>query len=78
MNEEQDNFDSEEDELFEHQRIVVDKGQVSMRLDKYLPHFTKNISRNKIQNSIDAEAIKVNGFTVKASYKVKPLAVITF
>ena len=35
MNEEQDNFDSEEDELFEHQRIVVDKGQVMMRLDKY-------------------------------------------
>ena len=53
MNEEKDIFDSEEeDELFEHQRIVVDKGQVSMRLDKYLPHFTKNISRNKIQNSI--------------------------
>jgi 23S rRNA pseudouridine1911/1915/1917 synthase len=79
MIEEQDNIESEEeDELYEHQRIVVDKGQIMMRLDKYLPHFTKNISRNKIQNSIDAEAIKVNGITVKASYKVKPLDVITF
>ena len=79
MIEEQENIENEEeDELFEHQRIVVDKGQVTMRLDKYLPHFTKNVSRNKIQNSIDAEAIKVNGITVKASYKVKPLDVITF
>ena len=79
MTEEQENIETEEDdELYEHQRIVVDKGQIMMRLDKYLPHFTKNISRNKIQNSIDAEAIKVNDITVKASYKVKPFDVITF
>lgn len=80
MSEELDNIDNEEeeDELYEHQRIVVDKGQITMRLDKYLPHFTKNVSRNKIQNSIDAEAIKVNGLPAKASYKVKPLDVITF
>ena len=79
MTDEQENTEiDDDDELYEHQRITVDKGQIMMRLDKYLPHFTKNISRNKIQNSIDAEAIKVNGITVKASYKVKPLDVITF
>ncbi len=77
-NEAVENPEEEDDELYEHQRIVVDKGQISMRLDKYLPHFTKNVSRNKIQNSIDAEAIKVNGKIAKASYKVKPLDVITF
>ena len=68
QSQEQDNIENdEEDEMYEHQRLVVDKGQVAMRLDKYLPHFTKNISRNKIQNSIEAEAIKVNGLTDRKS-----------
>lgn len=79
MSEIQDNIDNdEEDELYEHQRVVVDKGQALMRLDKYLPHFSKNLSRNRIQNAIEAETIKVNGQTAKASYKVKPFDVITY
>ncbi len=59
--------------LFEHFAIVVDKGQELLRVDKYLLHKFSKISRNKIQNSIDAGFIKVNGKDVKASYKVKPL-----
>jgi 23S rRNA pseudouridine1911/1915/1917 synthase len=79
MSEIQENIDNdEEDELYEHQRVVVDKGQALMRLDKYLPHFSKNLSRNRIQNAIDAETIKVNGKIAKASYKVKPFDVITY
>jgi 23S rRNA pseudouridine1911/1915/1917 synthase len=68
---------SEEDDLFEHYRIVADKGQGPIRLDKYLNLHVANASRTKIQNGIEAEAVKVNGNVTKASYKVKPFDVIT-
>ncbi len=68
---------SEEDDLFEHYRIVADKGQGPLRLDKFLSLHIANASRTKIQNGIEAEAVKVNGLISKASYKVKPLDVIT-
>lgn len=67
----------EEDDLFEHYRIVADKGQSLMRLDKYLSLHVANASRTKIQNGIEAEAVKVNGQITKASYKVKPFDVVT-
>lgn len=66
-----------EDELFEHYRIEVDKGQGSERLDKFLNLHVANASRAKIQNGILAEAVQVNGLPTKASYKVKPFDVIT-
>lgn len=67
----------EEDETFLHQRIVVDKGQILMRIDKYLPIHSKSISRSKVQESIESGAIKVNDLPTKASYLVKPLDIIT-
>jgi len=72
-----DNSADEEDDLFEHYRIVADKGQTLMRLDKFLNIHVSNASRTKIQNGIEAESVKVNGLAVKSSYKVKPLDVIT-
>ncbi len=68
---------TDEDDLFEHYRIVADKGQGPIRLDKYLNLHVANASRTKIQNGIEAEAVKVNGNVTKASYKVKPFDVIT-
>ncbi|GLU55679.1 RluA family pseudouridine synthase [Dyadobacter frigoris] len=68
---------ADEDDLFEHYRIVADKGQTAMRLDKFLNVHVANASRTKIQNGIEAEAVKVNGLPVKSSYKVKPFDVIT-
>jgi 23S rRNA pseudouridine1911/1915/1917 synthase len=78
-NNNEDNFLDEEDdeqhlqELFEHFAIIVDKGQELLRIDKFLLNRFSKISRNKIQNSIDAGFIKVNGRDIKANYKVKPL-----
>ncbi len=66
-----------EEELFEHHRVVVDKGQAPLRLDKFLQDRIKNASRNKLQNAIEAETVKVNDQTVKSNYKVKPDDVIT-
>ena len=72
-----DQLEDDDDELYEHYRIVVDKGQTPMRIDKYLPHHVKNASRTKIQTAIDTESVKVNDLTVKSSYKVKPFDVIS-
>ena len=72
-----DNQELEEQDLFEHLRIVVDKGQSLLRLDKFLIIRTENTSRNRIQNAIDAGNVLVNEKVVKASYKVKPLDVIS-
>jgi len=73
----EDNQELEEQDLFEHLRIVVDKGQSLLRLDKFLIIRTENTSRNRIQNAIDAGNVLVNEKVVKASYKVKPLDVIS-
>lgn len=67
----------DQEELFEHHRIVVDKGQAPLRIDKFLFSRLQNVSRNRVQNAADAGAILVNGKAVKSSYKVKPADVIT-
>lgn len=77
MAEELDFQDQEEQELFEHLRIEADKGQAPLRLDKFLMNRVENTSRNRIQHAIEAETVFVNGKLAKASYKVKPLDVIT-
>ena len=67
----------EEQDLYEHYRIVVDKGQSLLRIDKFLMHRIENASRNRIQNAIEAGSVRVNEQEIKSSYKVKPLDVIT-
>ncbi len=69
--------ETENPELYEHFRFVVDKGQSLLRIDKYLTHKIENASRNRIQNSADAGNILVNGQPVKPNYRVKPLDLIT-
>ncbi|ALI98760.1 RluA family pseudouridine synthase [Rufibacter tibetensis] len=68
---------ADSDELFEHHRIQVDKGQALLRLDKFLMDRLPNVTRNKLQDAIKAESVRINGKATKASYKVKPLDVIT-
>ena len=47
--------------LYEHFRIEVDKGQVSVRIDKFLAEHQPHSSRNRIQKAADAGFIHVNG-----------------
>lgn len=56
--------------------FVVDKDQISIRIDKFLVNLIPNISRNKIQNFIKKGFILVNGITINANYKLKLLDVI--
>jgi hypothetical protein len=59
-----------EDELFEHYRFDVPKGQEFLRIDKYLMNMIPNATRNKIQNAATAGDIYVNDLPVKSNYKV--------
>ena len=63
----------EEKELYEHHNIKVEKGQVMMRIDKFLMIRIQNATRTKLQQACDAECILVNGKPIKSSYKIKPL-----
>ena len=58
--------------LFEHFSFKVDKGQVPLRIDKYLMNFVENATRTKIQAAAKKGSIQVNGIVVKSNYKVKP------
>lgn len=64
-------------ELYEHFRFIVDKGQAMVRIDKYLVNCMANTSRNRIQEAADAGNIRVNDQSVRSSYRIKPLDVIT-
>lgn len=69
-------FQEPEEELFEHYRFDVPKGQAFLRIDKYLMLMVPNATRNKIQNAATNGDIYVNDIPVKSNYKVKPLDVI--
>jgi 23S rRNA pseudouridine1911/1915/1917 synthase len=69
-------FQEPEEELFEHYRFDVPKGQAFLRIDKYLMLMVPNATRNKIQNAANNGDIYVNDVPVKSNYKVKPLDII--
>ncbi|SFT88230.1 ribosomal large subunit pseudouridine synthase D [Lishizhenia tianjinensis] len=77
MSEEIEDFNSESEELFEHHKVVADKGQEVLRVDKFLLDRLPNTTRNKIQTAAKNGNIHANGKAVKQNYKVKPDDVIT-
>ncbi len=58
--------------FYEEKQIIVDPGQSPIRLDKFLGDRLENVSRNKIQIALKAEAITVNKKPCKSNYKVRP------
>lgn len=63
--------------LYEHYRVVADKGQQLLRVDKFLTEHLPNVSRNRIQQAAEAGCILVNGRAVKSNYRVKPSDVVS-
>lgn len=68
----QEEENEDEDFLYEHYRIVADPKQSPLRIDKFLIDRIPNASRNKIQNAIRDNFIKVNEQDIKANYKIRP------
>lgn len=69
--------DDGERQLYEHQRLVVDKGQDPLRIDKYMLEHLPHTTRNRIQRAADAGLVQVNGRPVKSNYRVRPSDIIT-
>ena len=73
MSEAQDPIQEENNEsLYERSTFVVDKGQAPTRIDKWVQVRIEGITRNKLQNGIDAGFLTVNGKVVKSNYKTRP------
>lgn len=72
-----DEMDAESGQLYEHFRLVADKGQQLLRIDKFLVEHLPDTSRNRIQQAARAGFIHVGGRPVKSNYRVKPLDVVT-
>ena len=70
MNEE---IEFEEQDLYEHYRLVTTKGQQLLRIDKFLMTRIENATRTKIQQAAEAGNILVNNKPVKSNYKVNLL-----
>lgn len=76
MSTEEDFIDEQDDELFEHHRIIADAGQSLIRIDKFLMDRLPNVTRTKIQAGIHEGFVKVNDQPIKPSYKVHPNDVV--
>ena len=63
--------------LYEHRRVVADKGQALLRVDKFLMEHLRDTSRARIQRAAEAGCIHVNDRPVKSNYRVKPFDVVT-
>ncbi len=59
-------------ERTERVRIVTDKRQEPLRIDKFLMNRVEGATRNKIQQALEEGHITVNGGLVKPNYKIRP------
>ena len=61
-----------EEELFEHFRLEVDKGQTPMRIDKYMASHLEDTSRSRIQQALKEGYVHIGDEVVKSNYVVRP------
>jgi len=71
MSEENQDQNDGTDDMYEHHNIIVDEGQESIRIDKFLMTRIPNTSRNKMQVAAKNGTILVNSKAVKSNYKIK-------
>jgi len=62
----------EEEDGAQHVSLVIKRLLPDRRIDKYLHHRFNDFSRTLIQRLIQAEAVQVNGHSVKRSYQLNP------
>ena len=67
-----------EEELFEHFRLEVDKGQTPMRIDKYMASHLEDTSRSRIQQALKEGYVHIGDEVVKSNYVVRPGDIIRF
>jgi 23S rRNA pseudouridine1911/1915/1917 synthase len=65
-----------EEELHLHHKIVADKGQGPIRIDKFLTDRIAHSTRTKIQEACENGSVTVNGNPAKNNYRIQPGDVI--
>jgi len=60
------------EDLYEKKVFSVDKGQESVRIDKWVQNHVEGATRNKVQQAIESGFLTVNGKVVKSNYKIRP------
>ena len=70
-------LEDDEQQLYEHFRIVADEGQKPLRVDKFMFEKLQHSSRNRIQKAAEAGFVHVNDQPVKSNYKIRPNDVVT-
>jgi 23S rRNA pseudouridine1911/1915/1917 synthase len=63
---------NEQEAPVERLRLIIDRGQVPLRIDKFVMTRIEGATRNKIQHAIDEGRILLNGQQVKSNHKIKP------
>ena len=76
--EDQDLLLEEGQEMFEHFRLVADKGQAPVRVDKFIATHQEDTSRNRVQQAIKLGYVLVNDKPAKANTVIRPCDVIKF
>jgi len=66
----EEDFEEDELALYEHHRIVVDKGQSPVRIDKFLTERIANATLYKVQQTFDSGGVLVNGHSIKSNYRI--------
>jgi len=64
-------------ENYEIHRIIVDKGQETIRIDKFLSSKLQHVSRTRIYHAAKLGMIRVNETPVEVNYKIKPGDIIS-
>ena len=75
---EEADFEDGQQEMFEHFRLVADKGQAPVRLDKYMSSHLEDTSRHRVQLAIKQGYVFMDDKPAKANMIVRPGAVIRF
>ena len=68
----------DQQEMFEHFRLVADKGQAPVRVDKYLSTHVEGTSRHRVQLAIKQGYVLVDDSPAKANTIIRPGNVIRF
>jgi 23S rRNA pseudouridine1911/1915/1917 synthase len=64
--------DDSSESRYERMAFTVDKGQESIRIDKFLINRMEGGTRNKLQQGIEKGFVLVNNQVVKSNYKIRP------
>ena len=66
------------EEMFEHFRMEVDRGQEPVRLDCYMAAHMEDTSRHRVQQAVKSGYVFVGDKLAKSNYLVRPGDVISF